>query len=135
VTAAQLLAIMPKSSTCSETVECRTAEQAASKSLTDFVITGKAQQAALIAIMASESGEFGFNTNQAGHVGQGTRNMLSGAFNLKYAQAIPELQSQLAAAGGNGAGAKTGVLAGGCECAGLRNRSIMDSCAKGEPAA
>jgi hypothetical protein len=102
VTAAQLLAIMPSSSTCSETVECRTAEQAASfvsKSFTDFCITSKAEQAALIAIMAFESGEFKFNTNQAGHVGQGTRNMQSGDFNLKYAQAIPELQLQLAAAG------------------------------------
>jgi hypothetical protein len=102
VTAAQLLAIMPTSATCAETVQCRTAEQAApfvSKSFTDYGITSKAEQAALIAMMAFESGEFKYNINLAGHVGQGTRNMQSGAFNLKYASAIPALQSQLATVG------------------------------------
>ncbi len=49
--------------------------------------------------MAFESGEFKFNTNRAGVTGQGTRNMQSGKLNLKYARALPELASQLAATG------------------------------------
>jgi hypothetical protein len=106
ITAEQLLAIMPTSSTCAtispSTTECRTATQAApfvSKAFTDYGITSTPEQAALLAIMAFESVEFKFNTNQAGYVGQGTRNMQSGNFNLQYAQAIPELREKLAATG------------------------------------
>lgn len=93
---------MPTASSCASTVECRTATQAApfiSKSFTDFGISTKAEQAAVLGIMAFESLELKFNTNQAGHLGQETRNMQSGAFNLKYAQAIPQLQAQLAVTG------------------------------------
>jgi hypothetical protein len=38
-------------------------------------------------------------TAQQGHVGQGTYNMQSGEYNLKYAQSIPVLREQLAASG------------------------------------
>jgi hypothetical protein len=102
ITAAQLLTVMPTSSTCTETVECRTAARAApwvSKSFLDYGISSKAEQAALLGIMAFESVEFKYNTNQAGHVGQGTRNMQSAEFNLKYAQSIPELREKMAVVG------------------------------------
>jgi hypothetical protein len=102
LTAAQLLTVAPTSSSCAETVECRTAEQAApfiSKSFTDYAITSKAEQAALIGIMAFESVEFKFNTQQAGNPGQGTRNMQNAPFNVQFAQSVPQLAPQLAAIG------------------------------------
>lgn len=105
LTADQILAIAPTSSTCptdGSNDECRTADHAAlwiSKSFTTFSITSKAEQAALLGLMAFESGEFKHNTNQQGHIGQGTHNMQSGEYNLKYAQSIPILREPLATVG------------------------------------
>ncbi|KAF7514214.1 hypothetical protein GJ744_004539 [Endocarpon pusillum] len=100
ITPAQILAAAPASATCDYTTtdECRTNEEAApwiSKSFTQMGISTKAEQAALIALMAFESGDFRYNTNLQGHVGQGTRNMQSGEYNLKYAQSIPMLREPL----------------------------------------
>lgn len=104
ITSAQILAVAPTSATCDwmSSDECRTNEQAAlwiSRSFTQMGIFTKAEQAALIALMAFESGEFKYNTNQQGHVGQGTRNMQSGQYNLKYAQSVPMLRGPLEAIG------------------------------------
>ncbi|ERF71672.1 hypothetical protein EPUS_00661 [Endocarpon pusillum Z07020] len=104
ITPAQILTVAPTSATCDWIIsnECRTNEQAAlwiSKSFTQMGIFTKAEQAALIALMAFESGEFKYNTNQQGHVGQGTRNMQSGEYNLKYAQSVPMLREPLQAIG------------------------------------
>ena len=92
ITAEQIPAIMPTSATCKNLEECRTAEQAApwvSKSFINYRISTKAEQAALLGIMAYESVEFEFNTNLAQNIGQGTRNMQSGRFNVAYAQSMP----------------------------------------------
>jgi hypothetical protein len=103
LTAQQILAMAPKSISCDGSNDgCRTADQAAlwiGKSFTTFSLTSKAEQAAVLGLMAFESVEFKYNTNQQGHVGQGTYNMQSGEYNLKYAQSIPVLREQLAASG------------------------------------
>jgi len=69
--------------------ECRTADQAAphiSNAFSKYGITTPAEQAALIALMLYESGEFKYNKNHfPGVPGQGTRNMQSPTFNSKYA--------------------------------------------------
>ena len=50
--------------------------------------------AAVLSLMAFESGDFKYNTNHfPGRPGQGTRNMQMPPINLKYAQSIPELAS------------------------------------------
>jgi hypothetical protein len=105
LTAQQILVVAPKSATCptdGSNDGCRTADQAArwiGKSFTSFSITSKAEQAAVIGLMAFESVEFKYNTNQQGHVGQGTYNMQSGVYNLKYALSIPVLRQPLAQLG------------------------------------
>jgi hypothetical protein len=101
---AQILAVAPTSATCDWMTndDCRTNEQAAlwiSKSFTQMSIFTKAEQAALIGLMAFESGEFKYNTDPHGPPGQGTRNIQSGEYNLKYAQTIPILREPLAAMG------------------------------------
>jgi len=102
VTAAQLLAIMPTSNTCagaSPPDECRTAKQAApaiNKSFSTFQINTAGEAAALVSLMALESGEFKFARNKfPGRPGQGTRNMQMPDFNLKYARDIPKLSTKL----------------------------------------
>ena len=99
----QLLAIAPKSSTCAgarDPKQCRTAEQAAPHIVNSFHKYGvhsAAEQATLIAIMAFETGDFKYNVNMfPGTPGQGTRNMQSAAFNMKYAMSIPSLSAKLA---------------------------------------
>ncbi len=100
VTPAQILAVAPSSATCDwmTNKECRINIQAArwiSKSFTQMSIFTKAEQAALIALMAFESVEFKYNTNQQGHIGQGTRNMQSAEYNRKYVQSVPMLRARL----------------------------------------
>ena len=79
ITADQILAISPKSSTCDNPPaegECATAEQAApfiSDSFTTYGIDNVAEQAALISLMAFESGDFKYNRNHfPGVAGQGS---------------------------------------------------------------
>lgn len=94
---------MPTSSSClKDADECRTANQAApfvAKSFQHYNISTRAEKAALLGLMAFESVEFKLNTNKTGSVGEGTRNMQSGDYNLKYAESIPELRDKLAEVG------------------------------------
>jgi len=87
-----LEAIAPKSKSCSGAPipdECRTAAQAADflvKSFQDYKIYSAAEIAAVLSLIALESGEFQYNINHfPGRPGQGTRNMQMPAFNLEYA--------------------------------------------------
>ena len=98
----QILAIAPKSSTCEGAPypkQCRTAEQALPHIVASFHkygINSAAEKATLIAIMAFETGDFKYNVNVVpGTPGQGTRNMQSASFNMKYAMSIPSLSAQL----------------------------------------
>lgn len=104
----QILSIAPTSSTCAgapKLNECRTADQAAaviSSLFNTYGITSPGEMAALVSLMAFESGEFKYNVNYyPGNPGQGTRNMQSATFNLQYAQSIPALSSSLQAVVGN----------------------------------
>jgi len=99
---AQLLAIAPQSSTCSGAPfvdECSTADHAVSfinTAFSTYGITTKGEKAALISIMAFESGEFKYNINHyPGTPGQGTRNMMNFPFILQYAASISTLASQI----------------------------------------
>lgn len=95
ISAADLIKIAPSTASCDGAPanapgECRTAAQAAPYigiSFTNFGITSFNTQAALVALMLYESGSFKYAKNHfPGVPGQGTRNMQSPAFNLKYAQ-------------------------------------------------
>ncbi|EAW08653.1 uncharacterized protein ACLA_095860 [Aspergillus clavatus NRRL 1] len=108
ITPEQIAAIAPKSTSCANPPapgECATAAQAAphiARSFETYQVTSAAEQAAVIALMAFESGEFAYNRNHfPGVPGQGTRNMQSPAFNAKYAAALPELAEPLAQAAGD----------------------------------
>lgn len=101
-----LLAVVPKANTCAGAPspdECKTAAEAVpfiNQSFQTYGITTGGEAAAIIGIMAFESGDFKYNINHfPGVPGQGTRNMQSPMFNLKYAQSIPTLTDKLAAAG------------------------------------
>ncbi|KAI4273111.1 MAG: hypothetical protein L6R38_006428 [Xanthoria sp. 2 TBL-2021] len=96
----------PNSKTCAGAqfaAECKTAAQAApfiNASLKTYGITSAGEAAALISLMAFESGDFKYNTNHfPGRPGQGTRNMQMPAFNMEYAKSIPALKDGLAKAG------------------------------------
>ncbi|KAI9831898.1 MAG: hypothetical protein M1819_004620 [Sarea resinae] len=100
ITSSQLLEIAPSSSTCANApfpLECATATQAApwiNLSLATYAVTSPAEIAALISLMAFETGEFKYNINHypaPGRPGQGTRNMQMGTSNLLYARSIPAL--------------------------------------------
>ncbi|CEI70269.1 hypothetical protein FVEN_g1210 [Fusarium venenatum] len=88
--------IAPKSKSCpSSNTDCRTAEQAAPfliNAFKDYDIYDPKMMAAVLALMAFESGDFQYKRNQVpGRPGQGTANMQMANFNLLYAKAIPEL--------------------------------------------
>ncbi|KAL2855489.1 hypothetical protein BJY01DRAFT_2776 [Aspergillus pseudoustus] len=103
ITAQQILHVAPNSTTCANAPastlgECATAAQAApalSAAFTKYTLTSKAEQAAVLGLIAFESGEFEYNRNHhPGVPGQGTRNMQSPAFNAKYAASIPAIKDQ-----------------------------------------
>ncbi|CAG8175959.1 unnamed protein product [Penicillium olsonii] len=103
LTESQVTAIAPKSSSCDDAPakgECATAKQAAkftSQSFDTYKVTSKAEQAAILSLMAFESGDFKYNKNHfPGVAGQGTRNMQSPDFNKKYAASIPALKDKAA---------------------------------------
>ena len=80
MTASQLRAISPSSSTCANAevpAQCRTAEQAASAIASSFAtygITSPAEMAAVVGTMAFESGDFKYNINYyPGNPGQGSK--------------------------------------------------------------
>ena len=105
LTAAQLLAIAPKSGSCAgaDPAQCQTADMAAqliNASFQTYGITTPGEMAAIIGTIAFESGDFKYNKPINPTPGKGTRNMQSAAFNLKYAQSMPQFASQLAPGAG-----------------------------------
>ena len=87
-----IMAIAPTSSTCAGALapyQCRTVEQAVGPIVNAFAkynITTVGEMAAVLSIMAFESGDFKFNVNRVpGVPGQGTRNMQYPKLNIKYA--------------------------------------------------
>lgn len=132
ITLAQIEAVAPKSKSCSDADlpdECATSKQAAPAIAHSFMIykvASRAEQAAVIGLMAFESAEFQYSRNQYhGVPGQGStltlkpcslvvdmyprligiwylaHNMQSPTFNLKYAQSIPALKDQVASVRGD----------------------------------
>jgi hypothetical protein len=104
--ASQLLQIAPTSNTCTGAPfpsECATADQAAPyliSAMSQYSITSPPEMAALLSLIAYETGDFKYNENHypaPGRPGQGTRNMQMANYNLLYAQSIPALSTQLAA--------------------------------------
>lgn len=80
ITPSQIQQIAPKSVNCDNPPakgECATGDQAApniAKSFENYGVTSKAEQAAVIALMAFESEEFQFSRNQVpGVEGQGSK--------------------------------------------------------------
>ncbi|PYH48248.1 uncharacterized protein BP01DRAFT_354097 [Aspergillus saccharolyticus JOP 1030-1] len=111
ITSEQIQIIAPTSNTCANPPavgECATSDSAASsisKSFQTYGVTNKAEQAAVIGLMAFESGDFKYNKNHfPGVAGQGTRNMQSPTFNAKYAASIPALADSLKTVNGDPAG-------------------------------
>ncbi|KAL8733986.1 MAG: hypothetical protein Q9166_001747 [cf. Caloplaca sp. 2 TL-2023] len=111
----------PKSGTCAGAQypkECATAAQAVdpiNKSFKTYNITSPGEAAAIVSLMAFESGDFKYNINHfPGRPGQGTRNMQSPAFNLEYAKNIPALKDGVAMAG-NDVVKVVGLLTGNLE--------------------
>lgn len=103
ITSDDIVKIAPDTASCDGAAfpaECAPASAAApsiAESFTLFNIDSFGAQAALVAIMLFESGDFKYKINHfPGVAGQGTRNMQSPAFNAKYADWI--------AANGNDAG-------------------------------
>lgn len=79
LTVNQLVAISPKSTTCAGAefpAQCRTAAQAVPAIVSSFAtygITSPAEMAAVVGIMAFESGDFKYNINYTpGNPGQGS---------------------------------------------------------------
>ncbi|KAJ5613104.1 hypothetical protein N7510_006298 [Penicillium lagena] len=108
LTQAQVEAIAPKSNTCADAPakdECATAKTAAkytSQSFDTYDVTSKAEQAAIISLMAFESVDFKYNKNHfPGVPGQGTRNMQSPSYNKKYASSLPDLKDKIAKVASN----------------------------------
>ncbi|KAK2778759.1 hypothetical protein FQN53_001656 [Emmonsiellopsis sp. PD_33] len=83
------------------TGECRSARQAAppiQASFERYGISSAAERAALVSLMAMESGEFVYARNHfpaPGVEGKGTRNMQSPTYNTLYAKSIPALSDPL----------------------------------------
>ncbi|PKY04474.1 hypothetical protein P168DRAFT_311024 [Aspergillus campestris IBT 28561] len=98
ITPKQIETIAPKSKSCDSAPskdECATAAQAApaiSASFNKYKVHSRAEQAAVIGLMAFESGDFKSNRNHSpGVPGQGTRNMQSPTYNQKYAASLPDI--------------------------------------------
>jgi hypothetical protein len=99
-----LLKIAPTSNTCSDAAfpsECATNVQAAPflvNAMSQYNITNPHEIAAVLALIAFESGDFKYNINHypaPGRPGQGTRNMQMASYNLMYAKSIPALAGKL----------------------------------------
>ncbi|KAL7904518.1 hypothetical protein GGI35DRAFT_489754 [Trichoderma velutinum] len=84
--------IAPGAGNCTDTTECRTADQAApfiAKNMSDYGIFTAPEMAAIISLMAFESVDFKYKHNVSpGRPGQGAANMQMANFNLLYAQNI-----------------------------------------------
>jgi hypothetical protein len=103
--ASQILEIAPTSGSCngaSFPAECATNEQAAPfliSAMSNYGITSPPEIAAVLSLIAYESGDFKYNIHHfPGLVaGQGTRNMQMGNYNFLYAKSISTLSSKLSA--------------------------------------
>jgi hypothetical protein len=102
--ASQLLLIAPTSNTCTGAPfpsECATASQAAPYLITamsTYSITSAPEIAALLSLIAYETGDFKYAINHypaPGRPGQGTRNMQMANYNLLYAKSISALSDDL----------------------------------------
>ncbi|KAG9231605.1 hypothetical protein BJ875DRAFT_112274 [Amylocarpus encephaloides] len=96
-----LLEIAPLSKSCDGAEfkdECATSEQAAPfliQAFQDFQITNPNEIAAVLGLIALESGQFKYNINHfPGNPGQGTRNMQGPDFNLDFARSFPNLKAK-----------------------------------------
>jgi len=100
VTPQAIIAVSPNAASCAGQASCRTADQAApliNQAFAKFGIDSKGEKAALLSLMAFETGGFVFDTNQfPGRAGQGTRNMMLFPFMIKYALETPEVAPQVA---------------------------------------
>jgi hypothetical protein len=95
LTAANLVTIAPATASCTGAdfpAECADATQAAAainKSFATYKITATGEQAALVAYMLFESGNFKYSQNHfPGRPGQGTRMMAMPPFVKKYASSV-----------------------------------------------
>ncbi|KXH67920.1 hypothetical protein CSAL01_10091 [Colletotrichum salicis] len=94
----------PKSTSCDGVTsfpeECATASHVASylpQAFQKYNIYSKGEMAAVLSLMAFETGDFRYNRNHfpsPGRPGQGTRNLQMAGYNLMYALSIPELASK-----------------------------------------
>ncbi|PVH77848.1 hypothetical protein DL98DRAFT_550409 [Cadophora sp. DSE1049] len=100
----QILQIAPKSDTCANAPtpdECATNVQAAPfliAAMSKYEIYSVSEIAAVLSVIAFESGDFKYNTNHfpaPGRPGQGTRAMFMANYVLLYARSIPELADKL----------------------------------------
>ncbi|KAI1268786.1 hypothetical protein F5Y18DRAFT_167059 [Xylariaceae sp. FL1019] len=99
-----IAAIAPKSKSCAgRGDECMTNVQIAGPfvaAMNQYDLKYPAQIAAVLALTAFESDEYGYNRNQfPGRPGQGTSNMQMIDYNVKYAESIPALKDKVAAIG------------------------------------
>lgn len=101
-TASIIEQIAPKSSSCASADfpdECRTAEQAGPllfAGMEAHGLTSPNQQAALLSLVALESGDFQYKRNKfPGRPGQGTSNMQMAQWNLKYAKSIDAVKGEV----------------------------------------
>lgn len=95
ITAAQILALAPETASCDPTAqfadECRTNVQAApfiNDAFNQFGLNTVGEQAAVLSLMAFETGQFKFDRNHfpaPGNPGQGTRNLMNFPFIFQYA--------------------------------------------------
>lgn len=103
-TAASIISkIAPTAAACTASdTDCRTPEEAAPyliNALSKYGVINVAEIAGVLALMAYESDDFKYKTNSKGTPGQGTANMQMFAYNLQYAQSIPELADKVSALG------------------------------------
>ncbi|KAK5995412.1 hypothetical protein PT974_03816 [Cladobotryum mycophilum] len=92
--------IAPGSASCADSTDCRTSQQAApyiAGSMFEYGIFSVNEMAAVISLMAFESGDFKYKHNvYPGRPGQGTANMQMSNYNLLYAKSIPAISGKVA---------------------------------------
>ncbi|OHF01263.1 hypothetical protein CORC01_03296 [Colletotrichum orchidophilum] len=99
-----ILAVAPKSASCDGVTtfadECATVDRIAAylpAAFWKYNVSTTGEMAAVLSLMAFETGEFRYNRNHyPGRPGQGTRNLQMPNYNLMYALSIPELKDKAA---------------------------------------
>jgi hypothetical protein len=96
ISAETLTKMMPDQKCEGKDDDCRTPAQAA-PSMARYHINNTNEIAAIVSLMALESGNFTYKHNvYPGRRGQGTVNMQMASFNLEYAKSIPCIQGKVA---------------------------------------